>query len=214
MSGWLKGTRLWPLALALLATGAIAANTAPAPASLPRDSVYQLPLPLTDQHGVTHDWRTRRGQPQVVAMFYGACPDMCPLTIDGGKAVEHALSPAERRRLQLLYISLDPQRDTPATLAALASKRGLDAQWSLATPRVQDVNGLVWEWTDDFSSLLVSGDARNQGDGNRMKFCGAGSLAMADRENYAVLMRVTMLSSLEARDTTSSLGFRCAKDLR
>ena len=47
-----------------------------------------------------------------------------------------------------------------------------------------------------------------------MKFCGAGSLAMADRENYAVLMRVTMLSSLEARDTTSSLGFRCAKDLR
>ncbi len=79
---------------------------------------------------------------------------------------------------------------------------------------VQDVNGLVWDWTDDFSSLLVSGDARNQGDGNRMKFCGAGSLAMADRENYAVLMRVTMLSSLEARDTTSSLGFRCAKDLR
>ena len=79
---------------------------------------------------------------------------------------------------------------------------------------VQDINGLVWEWTDDFSSLLVSGDARNQGDGNRMKFCGAGSLAMADRENYAVLMRVTMLSSLEARDTTSSLGFRCAKDLR
>jgi protein SCO1/2 len=143
MSGWLKGTRLWPLALALLATGAIAANTAPAPDSLPRDSVYQLPLPLTDQHGVTHDWRTRRGQPQVVAMFYGACPDMCPLTIDGGKAVEHALSPAERRRLQLLYISLDPQRDTPATLAALASKRGLDAQWSLATPRVQDVRSVA-----------------------------------------------------------------------
>jgi formylglycine-generating enzyme required for sulfatase activity len=36
---------------------------------------------------------------------------------------------------------------------------------------------------------------------------------MDDRENYAVLMRVAMLSSLEARDTTSSLGFRCAKDL-
>ena len=78
---------------------------------------------------------------------------------------------------------------------------------------VQDLHGVVWEWTDDFSSLLVSGDARNQGDGNRMKFCGAGSLAMADRSNYAVLMRVTLLSSLEARDTTSSLGFRCAKDL-
>jgi sulfatase modifying factor 1 len=39
-------------------------------------------------------------------------------------------------------------------------------------------------------------------------------LSMNDRENYAVLMRVAMLSSLEARDTTANLGFRCAKDLK
>lgn len=143
MIGLSKSPWLWTLALALFTTGAVAANTVSTQAPLPSDSVYQLPLPLTDQHGVTHDWRARRGQPQVVAMFYGACPDMCPLTIDGGKAVEHALSPAERRRLQLLYISLDPQRDTPATLAALASKRGLDAQWSLAIPRVQDVRSVA-----------------------------------------------------------------------
>jgi formylglycine-generating enzyme required for sulfatase activity len=78
----------------------------------------------------------------------------------------------------------------------------------------QDMHGLVWEWTDDFSSLLVSGDNRVQGDADRMKFCGAGALSMGDRDNYAVLMRVAMLSSLEARDTTSSLGFRCAKDIR
>lgn len=79
---------------------------------------------------------------------------------------------------------------------------------------VQDLHGLVWEWTDDFSSLLVSGDNRNQGDADKSKFCGAGALSMNDRENYAVLMRVAMLSSLEAVDTTTNLGFRCARSKR
>ncbi|MUV15770.1 formylglycine-generating enzyme family protein [Noviluteimonas gilva] len=79
---------------------------------------------------------------------------------------------------------------------------------------VQDLHGLVWEWTDDFASLLVSGDNRNQGDADRQKFCGAGALSMDDRDNYAVLMRVAMLSSLDAHDATANLGFRCARGVR
>jgi len=78
---------------------------------------------------------------------------------------------------------------------------------------VQDLHGLVWEWTDDFSSLLVDSDNRNQGDPDASRFCGAGALSMDDRDNYAVLMRVALLSSLEAKSTTMNLGFRCAKDL-
>ena len=79
---------------------------------------------------------------------------------------------------------------------------------------VRDLHGLVWEWADDYSSMLVVGDNRSQQDSDRYKFCGAGALSVADRENYPVMMRVALLSSLRARDSTSSLGFRCARSLQ
>lgn len=75
---------------------------------------------------------------------------------------------------------------------------------------VQDLHGLVWEWVDDFNALIVSGDSRDQGDPDKLKFCGAGALSLKDRGNYAILMRIAFLSSLEARSTARSLGFRCA----
>jgi len=79
---------------------------------------------------------------------------------------------------------------------------------------VRDIHGLVWEWTRDYSALLVDADNRKQGDPDRTKFCGAGALSMDDRENYAVLMRVAMLSSLDGADVTRNLGFRCARNAR
>jgi formylglycine-generating enzyme len=78
---------------------------------------------------------------------------------------------------------------------------------------VQDLHGLIWEWTEDYAAMLVSSDNREQNEQNRLKFCGAGALSIDDKEGYAVLMRVAMLSSLRARDTTANLGFRCARSL-
>jgi formylglycine-generating enzyme required for sulfatase activity len=77
---------------------------------------------------------------------------------------------------------------------------------------VFDTHGLVWEWVDDYNALLVTGDNREQGGADALQFCGAGAITMEEKENYAVLMRVAMLSSLEARYTTRNLGFRCARD--
>src|SRR5450755_1534542 len=76
---------------------------------------------------------------------------------------------------------------------------------------VRDLHGLVWEWVDDFNALLVDGDSRTGDDPDKLKFCGAGAINLQDRQNYAVLMRVALLSSLNASDSTASLGFRCVR---
>ena len=57
----------------------------------------------------------------------------------------------------------------------------------------------------------MASDSRDQGDPDRLKFCGAGALSLRDKDNYAVLMRIAMLSALKASDTTANLGFRCAR---
>ena len=77
---------------------------------------------------------------------------------------------------------------------------------------LQDLHGVIWEWVDDFSALMVSGDNRTQGDPDTLQFCGAGALSATDRENYPVLMRIAMLSSLKAASTNRNLGFRCVKE--
>ena len=77
---------------------------------------------------------------------------------------------------------------------------------------IQDLHGVIWEWVDDFGALMVSGDNRTQGDPDTLQFCGAGALSATDRENYPVLMRIAMLSSLGAASTNRNLGFRCVKE--
>jgi protein SCO1/2 len=132
------------VALACLLFVAASAIAAPVQAPLPKDSVYQLPLQLTDQQGKSWDWRSKRGKPQVVAMFYTSCQLTCPLIVDSGKAVEHALTAADKAKLGILLISMDPKRDTPAALLSVFNKRGLDvARWSLASPKPDGVRSVA-----------------------------------------------------------------------
>lgn len=77
---------------------------------------------------------------------------------------------------------------------------------------IQDLHGVVWEWVYDLSSMLVSGDNREQSDPDALRFCGPGALTMEQKENYAILMRIAMLSSMQARYTSGTMGFRCAAE--
>ena len=77
---------------------------------------------------------------------------------------------------------------------------------------IHDLHGVVWEWVEDVSGMLVSADNREQGDPDLMRFCGEGALTMEQKDNYTTLMRIAMLSSMKANYTSTTMGFRCAID--
>ncbi len=76
---------------------------------------------------------------------------------------------------------------------------------------VYDLHGLVWEWTYDFNSALTTGESRGNTSLDNTMFCGGGSFASKDLNNYASFMRFAMRSSVKAKYCVANLGFRCVK---
>ena len=111
---------------------------------LPGDSVLQINNTFTNQNGKHFKLSERRRKPQLVAMFYTSCRYICPLIIDSGKGIDNSLTPAERKNLSILLVSIDPKRDTPEALMTIVNKRKLDTKhWTLARTDEKGVRTLA-----------------------------------------------------------------------
>lgn len=77
---------------------------------------YSGDLQLTDPTGKVRALADFRGK--VVAVFFGYtfCPDVCPTTLAELKAVRARLG-TDAARLQVVFVTVDPERDTPELLA-------------------------------------------------------------------------------------------------
>ena len=87
----------------------------PAPAPAPQAAAVGGPFTLTDGDGKTVTAASLHGKYLLVYFGYTFCPDVCPTTLaDVAQALDTLGTAADR--VQPLFITVDPARDTPAVM--------------------------------------------------------------------------------------------------
>lgn len=111
------------------------------PAEELRTHYRSAPIDLINQHGDNITLSDYRGKVVLVTAVYATCGYTCPMIMAQAKSAIDALDPEERDHLQVLAITLDPAKDSPAVLAGLAQGRELpEPTFQLLTGPVDQVN--------------------------------------------------------------------------
>jgi len=81
---------------------------------------------LTDHDGKAFELESMHGRVVLIFFGYTLCPDVCPTTLSKLTSVVRDLG-RDGTRVRVLYITVDPARDTPVVMKAHLSHFGLDA---------------------------------------------------------------------------------------
>jgi protein SCO1/2 len=71
---------------------------------------------LTDQDGQSLRMSDLRGKLVLMTFGFTHCPNICPTTLANLAAIYQALPAQEQQRVQVLFVTVDPARDTPQAL--------------------------------------------------------------------------------------------------
>ena len=105
---------------------------------------WEIPaFQLVDQTGTPFESQKISGKICIVDFFYSTCPSTCP-------GLNSRLSSLHKRlegnaSVQLLSISTDPEKDTPAVLQEYAKRFGADSRWLFLTGQKQLIYKLANE---------------------------------------------------------------------
>ncbi|RXG88828.1 SCO family protein [Bradyrhizobium zhanjiangense] len=73
------------------------------------------PFQLTDQNGKAVTDKSLKGKPTLIFFGYTHCPDVCPTSLFEISEVLRAMG-KEADKVNAIFISVDPERDTPAAM--------------------------------------------------------------------------------------------------
>jgi protein SCO1/2 len=90
-------------------------------------------LGLRDQDGRLVRLSALRGHAVLITFLYTACTDVCPLIATQLSTAVRSLPPAQRDRVRVLAVSVDPHGDTPAAVRKFIRARRLVPQFRYLT---------------------------------------------------------------------------------
>ena len=91
---------------------------APPPGVIGLSDQFRSDFALIDQNGAAMSVADIKGRVGVVYFGFASCPDVCPLALGRLSAALNELRPAELKKVAPLFITVDPDRDTPEKLKA------------------------------------------------------------------------------------------------
>ncbi len=95
---------------------ALLTTAAPFTGTVLRNPIPAPPITLTDQYDRTFSLAAQRGRVVLVFFGYTHCPDVCPATMAQLARMYRTLPAASRRRVEIAFVTVDAERDSPATL--------------------------------------------------------------------------------------------------
>lgn len=153
----------------------VACSPAPNPARDLHGALVPSPTPrpaftLTTTEGTPFAFHeATRGRLTLLFFGYTNCPDVCPATMANLGAVARRLTPTERRRLDVVFVTTDPARDRPEVLGpwlrqfdpdAIGLTGSLDeviaAQVAAGVaPAIRDRGGTAAEYTVSHAAQVI-----------------------------------------------------------
>lgn len=103
-------------------------------------SIYQLTGNWRDQNNKPIHLGKFQGKKVVLAMFFASCTYACPIILNDMQKIEKSLSYGKLAETQFVFLSIDPERDTPEKLLQYAKRKNLDLnRWALLTGKNDDI---------------------------------------------------------------------------
>lgn len=104
----------------------------------------------------------------VINFMFANCQGACPLITQKMRMAREELGEEAGQRLRFVSISIDPERDTPASLREFASRQQADGDWVFLTGEQENVDHVVKKLgqyfldVDEHSTMMIAGNVKTR----------------------------------------------------